>query len=50
MLSARRGRRAPAPVFTSRRMALGFSAIFLLMMEATMSGGLSVVAVWSRRA
>jgi len=42
--------KAPSPVLTSRTRASMPSAIFLLMMEAAMSGRLSTVEVTSRRA
>jgi len=41
---------APLPVFTSRTSASIPSAIFLLIIEAEMSGMLSTVAVTSRNA
>jgi hypothetical protein len=41
---------APSPHFTSSRTALLPSAIFLLMIEAEISGMLSIVPVTSRRA
>ena len=41
---------APRPTLTSRTMPLAPAAIFLLMIELAMSGGLWTVAVTSRRA
>jgi hypothetical protein len=46
--SSSRGRKAPEPVFTSMTMACAPPAIFFDMIEATISGSESTVAVTSR--
>ncbi len=50
LASSRVRRKAPSPHLTSSTRASMPSAIFLLMIEAEISGRLSTVAVTSRRA